>query len=132
MKKLIMTTAALAMFASGPAFAGCGAHGGYGRAYSAPVYAKPKYSVAPRAVAARPAPAAKPVKVAALQTSAQSDGGGSGDVEAKTQPAVAAAPVKTAEAPVKAAVETATPAAGQRECKKYSATIGGMITVPCE
>jgi hypothetical protein len=131
MNKLIMSAAALALFVSGPAYAGCGSHGGYSGGYSAPKYSS--YSAKPRVATTRPA---SPAKVAKLDTSQRVAADGSAKPETdKAKPAVTPAasgtPVKTASAetatstPVQAPVE-------KRECKQYSATIGAMISVQCE
>jgi hypothetical protein len=128
MKKLIMTVTAVAMFAPGPAFAGCGSHGGgYSRSYAAPAsYAKPRYSTTSRSVAARATSRAKvAAKADPLANDASSEAG-------KGKPAAPQAPaqsVQTASADNTSSLP-AQPAA--QECKKYSATIGAMISVACE
>ena len=128
MKKLIMTIAAFALFASGPAFAGCGSHGGgYARGSSAS-----SYSVAPRATVERKVASARPVKAIAKAGSikdAEEMATLAEAAELKLQPTQPVAAGKAL-----ASADTVAPFAAEvaRECKQYSATIGSLINVACE
>lgn len=128
MKKLIMTLAAFSLFASGPAFAGCGSHGGgYSRAYTPS--ASRQYSIpAPRAAAERKVAAAKAVKAATRVASATEaeDLADAADAKLPKQAIAAVEAIAGTNALAPIAAEVA------RECKQYSATIGSLINVACE
>ena len=117
MKKLIMTAMAMSLLA-GPAFASCGSHGGYSGGYGASRVSQPKYSAMPRSM-----PAKAKAAVGQSATTANAAGTTSDTTKAK--------PLKTATADLDAAI-SAPGAAAAPECKKYSATIGAMISVACE
>lgn len=124
MKKPIMTLAALSLVLSGPAFAGCGSHGGgTSRAYSA-------QSDSAAAPLERKAAAAKRMKAMTAKAVEEAE-----DALAEADAADAKLP-KQAVAAVEAIAGTDTLApiadevAGQ--CKQYSATIGSLISVVCE
>lgn len=124
MKKLIMTIAAVALFASGPAFAGCGSHGGGSSAST--------YSMAPRATVERKVATAKAVKAIAKAGSATDAEESATLAEAAelklqpTQPVAAGRALASADTLAPIAAEVA------RECKQYSATIGSLISIACE
>lgn len=127
MKEPIMTLAALALVVSGPAFAGCGSHGGgTSRAYSAPSYSAP----ASRATLERKAAAAKKAKRMTAKAVQEAE-----DALAEADAADAKLP-KQAVAAVEAiaGTDTLAPIADEaaRQCKQYSATIGSLISVACE
>lgn len=120
MKKVIMTLAALSLFASGPAFAGAGCSsqgGGYARSDSGSSTSAP----APRATAERKAAAAKLMAAQEAQEAAAIEG----LADAKL-PKQAIAAVEAVAGTSGLADEMA------RECKQYSATIGSLISVACE
>lgn len=124
MKKLIMTLAAFSLVASGPAFAGCGSHGGgYSRAYSAPSssrqYSTPaRKSVAPKTAKTMTAKAAREAAVAAAEDAAEAK------LASQAVAAVEAVAGTSALAPITSEIA--------RECKQYSATIGALINIACE
>ena len=129
MKKLIMTTTAFALFASGPAFAGCGSHGGgTSRGASAASYSRQNYSMAPRATVERKVAAAKAVKAKAAK---EVDGSAllADAADLKLQPKQTIAAVEALAGTNPLAPVTAEVA---RDCKQYSATIGSLINVACE
>ena len=127
MKKLIMTAVAMSLLA-GPAFASCGSHGGYSGGYGASRVSQPKYSAMPRSAPSK-------AKATASQSATTADAAGTTSDATKAKPSAAPAaiaqPLKTATADLDAAV-SAPAAAAAPECKKYSATIGAMISVACE
>jgi hypothetical protein len=129
MKKLIMTLAAFSLFASGPAFAGCGSHGGgYSRAYT-PSASRQYSTPAPRATVERKAVAAKAVKPTTSKVASAAEAEDLADAADAKLPKQAVAAVEAiagtnALAPIGAEVA--------RECKQYSATIGSLISVACE
>jgi hypothetical protein len=128
MKKLILTIAAFALFASGPAFAGCGSHGGgYARGSSAS-----SYSMAPRATLERKVVGAKAVKAIAKAGSATDAEGSATLAEAAELKLQSTQPVAAGKA--LASADTVTPFAAEvaRECKQYSATFGSLISIACE
>ncbi len=126
MKKLIMTLAALSLFASGSAFAGCGSHGGgYSRASTAPSYARQssaaapeRKAVTPKATKAMTAKAAKEAAIAAAEDAAEAQ------LANQAFAAVEAIAGTNDLAPITSEVT--------RECKQYSATIGALISTACE
>lgn len=127
MKRLILTALAFALM-SGPTFAGCGSHGGYGASS-----ARASYSSTWRPAQAY---ASKPAKAAAARPAIREANatGGSAPEAGKSKPAAAPAaaqPIKTVSA-VQAATLADQSLAASAECKKYSATIGAMIAVACE
>jgi hypothetical protein len=122
MKRLIVTLAALSLMASGPAFAGCGSHGGgYSRAYGASSHSAPRQTVERKVATAKTAKAT-PAKQA-------------GDAFADADSSNAKLP-KQAIAAVEAlaGANTLAPVTAEvaRECKQYLATIGALISVACE
>lgn len=128
MKKLIMTTTAFALFAAGPAFAGCGSHGsGYSRGASAASYSRQNTSMAPRATVERK------VKPTTAKIASVKDADGSAlladAADLKLQPKQAIAAVEAL-----AGTNTLAPVTAEvaRDCKQYSATIGSLINVACE
>ena len=127
MKKMIMMAVAMSLLA-GPAFASCGSHGGYSGGYGASRVSQPKYSAMPRSM-----PAKAKAAVGQSATTANAAGTTSDATKAKpsASPAAIAQPLKTATADLDAAI-SAPGAAAAPECKKYSATIGAMISVACE
>jgi hypothetical protein len=128
MKKLIMTLAAVFLLATGPAFAGCGSHGGgYSRAYSAPSASRPYSTQAPRATAERKI--AKSVKPATSKVASATEFEGLADAAEAKLPKQAIAAVEAI-----AGTNPLGPIAAEvaRECKQYSATIGALISVACE
>ncbi len=132
MKKLIMTTTAFALFASGPAFAGCGSHGGgYSRGASAASYSRQNYSMAPRATVERKVAAAKAVKATTAKAAKEVDGSAllADAADLKLQPKQTIAAVEAL-----AGTNTLAPVTAEvaRDCKQYSATIGSLINVACE
>ena len=134
MKKLIMTTTAFALFAAGPAFAGCGSHGsGYSRGASAASYSRQNTSMAPRATVERKVAAAKAVKPTTAKVASVKDADGSAlladAADLKLQPKQAIAAVEAL-----AGTNTLAPVTAEvaRDCKQYSATIGSLINVACE
>jgi hypothetical protein len=122
MKKMIMTAVAMSLLA-GPAFASCGSHGGYSGGYGASRVSQPKYSAMPRSTPSK----------AKATTTTNAAGTTSDTTKAKPSaaPGATAQPLKTATADLDAAT-SAPAAAAVTECKKYSATIGAMISVACE
>ena len=125
MKKLIMTLAALSLFATGPAFAGCGSHGGgYSRGYSAPSASRQYSAQTPRATAER-----KAVKPATSKVASTTEAEGLTDAAETKLPKQAIAAVGAI-----AGTNPLGPVAAEvaRECKQYSATIGALISVACE
>jgi hypothetical protein len=125
MKKLIMTLAAFSLCASGPAFAGCGSHGGgYSRAYSAhssSQYSTPapeRKAVTPKAAKTMTAKAAREAAVAAAEDAAEAK------LASQAVAAVEAIAGTSTQAPITSEVS--------RECKQYSATIGALISIACE
>ena len=126
MKKLIMTLAAFSLLASGPAFAGCGSHGGgYSRAYSAPSssrqYSTPaaeRKAVAAKTAKTMTAKAAREAAVAAAEDAAEAK------LASQAVAAVEAVAGTSALAPITSEIT--------RECKQYSATIGALINIACE
>jgi hypothetical protein len=127
MKKLIMTAMAMSLLA-GPAFASCGSHGGYSGGYGASRVSQPKYSAMSRSAPSK-------AKATASQSATTADAAGTTSDATKAKPSAAPAaiaqPLKTATADLDAAV-SAPAAAAAPEGKKYSATIGAMISVACE
>ena len=127
MRKLIMTLAAFSLFASGPAFAGCGSHGGgYSRASSTPSYSRQYSTPAPeRKIAAKAVkPATKVASAKQAEGSAALADAADAKLPKQTVAAVDAIAGTNALAPIAAEVA--------RECKQYSATIGSLINVACE
>jgi hypothetical protein len=126
MKKLIMTLAAFSLLASGPAFAGCGSHGGgYSRAYgahsSSRQYSTPapeRKAVTPKAAKTMTAKAAREAAIAAAEDAAEAK------LANQAVAAVEAIAGTSTQAPITSDVS--------RECKQYSATIGALINIACE
>jgi hypothetical protein len=123
MKKLIMTLAAFSLLASGPAFAGCGSHGGgYSRQYSTP---------APRVAAERKA-AAKMAKAMAAARAAKAAEDAAAAIEDAAEDNMPKQAVAAVEAIAGAGAAMSIAAEITRECKQYSATIGALINIACE
>ena len=107
MKMISASLVLLALIATEPAFAGCGSHGVY-RSRSA------KASIVVKKIVKRE-------PMSSVRTAAATV-----DKREPTSQASASNTGTTESSPAKTVQSAAT-----IECKEYSATIGGMITVPC-
>jgi hypothetical protein len=108
MKTISASLALLALIATEPAFAGCGSHGLY---RSRPAKATIVVNRIVKREATSNVRTATAVTAAKLEPTSQVSASNTGTTESSAAKTVQSA----------AAVE----------CKEYSATIGGMITVPC-
>jgi hypothetical protein len=108
MKMISASLVLLALFATEPAFAGCGSHGVYrSRSAKASIVVKKIVKRQPMSSVRTAAAATANKQAPTLQASASNTG------------TTESSPAKTVQS------------AATVECKEYSATIGGMITVPC-